>query len=324
MEESSKRDFLKALESYVKEYENYLREVREETYRKFPEETGILIGFIDNWIDIIPVKEKWEEYIHSLLGVLLFHLWKMSNWIGYEILNGKYFEAFRDCRFMFEASILSVIMEDAIESNIYKKWESLSSFDLKCEIFHLWEELRDKGIYRKKKKEDRENEIKKHVKEFMSRSNLSKEEKEEYSEVYCSILCNEKLGYSIPKMIEECGRILPIGDKERLLKDVWKTLNKYTHFTNTFCDTALHYPDFIFIETMNEELFKECFKAYFNTMDLFYCVLCWRFPKIKEKMEERVIDWWNKNFSLHLELTERIIEYKNTAYNELNKNRYEL
>jgi len=305
MEENKRKNFSDALEKYIETYQNYLSEVRKEIHKNFPEETNMIIEFINNWIDIIPVKEGWEEYIHSLQGVLLFHLWKILNWIGYEVLSGKYFEAFRDCRFVFEASILSVIMEDAIESRVYEKWKNLSPFDLKCEILRLWEALRDKGIYRK---EDKTNRIRKLVEEHISKSNLSEEEKKEYLELYCSILCDERLKYNIPKMIEECKRFLPIEDKEQLLKDTWKILNKYTHFTNTFCDIVLDDPDFVFIETMNENLFKECFRAYFNTMDLFYCILCWRFPKVKEEMKDKVIDWWNKNFSLHLELTEGIVD----------------
>jgi len=305
MEESKRKGFSDELEKYIETYQNYLSEVRKETHKNFPEETSMIIEFINNWIDIIPVKEGREKYIHSFQGVFLFHLWKISNWIGYEILIGKYFEAFRDCRFVFEASILSVIMEDAIESRVYEKWKSLSSFDLKCEILRLWEELRDKGICRKK---DRVNKIRKLVREYVSKSNLLEEEKKEYLEVYCSILCDKRLGYSIPKMIEECKKILPIEDREQLLKDTWKILNRYTHFTNTFCDIVLENPDFEFIETMNENLFKECFRAYFTTMDLFYCILCWRFPKVKERMKDKIIDWWNKNFSLRLELTERIVD----------------
>jgi len=315
MEENKRKSFSDALEKYIETYQNYLSEVIKETHKKFHEESGIIIKFIHNWMDIIPVKEKekWEEYIHSFQGVLLFYLWKISNWIGYEILSEKYFEAFRDCRFVFEASVLSVIMENAIESRVYKKWKSLSSFDLKCEILRLWEELRDEGVYRKKDKVDR---IRERVKEHIGKLNLSEEEKKDYLEVYYSILCDERLGYSIPKMIEECKKILPIEDKEQLLKDTWKMLNKYTHFTNTFCDIVLDNPDFVFVETMNENLFKECFRAYFNTMDLFYCILCWRFPKVKERMRDKIIDWWNKNFSFRLELTERIIESgKNEARN---------
>ncbi|TDA37645.1 MAG: hypothetical protein DSO07_12350 [Thermoproteota archaeon] len=298
---------LDALEGYIKIYENYLKEVREETYKKFPEETAIIIEIINNWIDIIPRKEEdYEDYIHSFQGVLLFYLWKISNWIGYEILNGKYFEALRNCRFLFEASILSIIMEDAIESKVYEKWKSLSHFGLKCEILRLWEELRDKHIY---KEEDKTDVIRKLVEEYLERSNLPEEEKKEYIEVYCSILSDERLGYNIPKMIEESKEFLPIEDKEKSLKDTWRALNKYAHFTYTFCDKVLERPDLVFIESMDEKLFKECFDIYFNTIDLFYCILCWRFQRVKEKMKE-VIDWWNKNFSLRLELTEKMINSK--------------
>jgi len=62
----------------------------------------------------------------------------MAAWTMYEILNGKYFEAFRDIRFIFETSILSVMMEDVIEKSIYQKCETLSNFHLKVTIFKLW------------------------------------------------------------------------------------------------------------------------------------------------------------------------------------------
>lgn len=316
MEESKRKDFSDTFKKYMETYQNYLSKVSEETFKNFPEETCIIIEFINNWIDIIPVKEEWKKYIHSILGIFLFYSWKLFNWIGYEILSGKYFEAFRNCRFVFEASILSVIMEDAIESRVYEKWENLSSFDLKCEILRLWEDLKDEHIYWIKDEKNRTKKIREFIKKHVSKLNLPEERKEEYLEVYCSILCDERLGYNTPKMIEECKEILSIEDKEQLLKNTWKILNKYTHFTHTFCNMVLNNPDFVFIETMNKDLFKECFKAYFTTMDLFYCVLCWSFPKVKERMKDKVIGRWNENFNRRLEFTERIIEDgKNEAEN---------
>ncbi|MCD6095458.1 MAG: hypothetical protein J7J99_02720 [Thermoprotei archaeon] len=81
------------LEKYYKVYGKVLKEVREETYRKFPGEAGMLMEFIDNWIDLIPIDERlMPGVMNSLSGILLFHLWKLSNWITYKILSGKYFE----------------------------------------------------------------------------------------------------------------------------------------------------------------------------------------------------------------------------------------
>ena len=135
MEEQTKGKHDETFEKFIGTYENLLKDVRKETYEKFPEEAGALIKFLDNWIELIPSgKDEWMQHIHSIPGVLLFHSWKMANWIGYEILNGKYFEAFKNIRFIFEASVLSVIMEDAIERQVYEKWETLSSLDLKAEI----------------------------------------------------------------------------------------------------------------------------------------------------------------------------------------------
>ena len=93
---------------------------------------------------------------------------------------------------------------------------------------------------------------------------------------------------------------------EENLKNTWRILNKYTHFTYTFIETTLNNPDFTFFEKMNEELFKKCFEVYFSTMDLFYLVLCWRFPHIRKKMKE-VIKWWNVNYKWYFKLTKRMV-----------------
>jgi len=288
-----------------------LNVLREETYRSFSEELEAIVELLNNWIELIPREiSGWVQCSNSILGVLLFHSWKITNWIGYEILNGKYFEAFKNIRFVLEASVLSVILEGVIEERVYEEWGMLSELGLKVEIFKLWEKLKDKGAYRKKQK-NKMSMIEQCVKRFIDEFELSEERKEKHAKVYISILSDERLGYSVPKMIEECMRLLSVKDKEDIedtLKSTWRILNKYTHFTYTFIETTLNDPEFAFVEKMNEKLFTECFEAYLNTMDLFYSVLCWRFPNIMERMKGKVIDWWNKNFNRRFMLTEKVIQ----------------
>ena len=58
------------------------------------------------------------------------------------------------------------------------------------------------------------------------------------------------------------------------------------HFTYTFYGTVLDSPDPVFVEDIDERLFKECSKTYFTTIDLLYCILCWRFEGVRERMRE--------------------------------------
>ena len=121
-----------AFENYLKEYNGFLEDVRKETYTKHQTEAEMLFEFIDNWIDLVRRdKENFLQAANSLSGVILLNSWKLTNWISYEILCGKYFEAIRSLRFVFEGSVYAVIMEDAIESKVFGKWGSLSSLSLK-------------------------------------------------------------------------------------------------------------------------------------------------------------------------------------------------
>jgi len=135
------------LEKYYKVYGKVLKEIREETYRKFPGEAGMLMEFIDNWIDLIPIDERlMPGVMNSLSGILLFHLWKLSNWITYKILSGKYFEAIRNLRFLFEGSIYAVVIEDAIERVVYERWGALSGISLKQRSLNYGMNANEKGL----------------------------------------------------------------------------------------------------------------------------------------------------------------------------------
>ena len=157
------------LENYIKEYTGLLKKVRKETYRKYLTETGMLFEFIDNWIDLIPRdNELFSQAINSISGIILLNSWKLTNWISYEILSGKYFEAIRNLRFVFEGSVYAVIIEDAIESKVYEKWGSLSALPLKAEVFQLWEECKKVRVFRKGK--INQNKIRRFIVDFVNRN----------------------------------------------------------------------------------------------------------------------------------------------------------
>ena len=297
-----------AFEDYLKEYNGIMQEVRKETYEKYPTETGMLFEFIDNWIDLIPRdKEKFFQATNSLSGIILLNSWKSTNWISCEILNGKYFEAVRNLRFVFEGSVYAVIIEDAIESGVFEKWRSLSTLPLKAEVFELWEECKKRKVYEKGK--INLDKIKNIVVDFVNRNlDPSRSEKpKEHIEVYIKILSNKKLYLSTGEMIEECSDFLKIDKKDtRKLRKLWHELSRYLHFSYPYLEAIIVNPEFCFLEELNDELFKRSLTFYFQTLDFFYAVLVWRFANLREEIEE-MCEWWKNNFNKTFDLTEKVL-----------------
>ena len=295
------------LERYYELYGSMLREVREETCRKFPKETEMLVEFIDNWIELLPRSEQLShEAINSLSGVLLFYLWKLSNWITYEILSGKYFEAIRNLRFLFEGSIYAVVIEDAIERKVYEKWGTLSRISLKTEIFKLWDECKQKHV--KAGKSIDINKVGKIVASFINKhADLPEHEKKEYLEVYTQILSDERLYLPVSKMIDEALKLLGLnetfGDK---LREVWRELSSHLHFSYAFLEIILESLELLSLEVINPELFKKSVNLYFATLDLYYATLAWRFPTLREAIKG-VVKWWKENFGKTFSLTEAFL-----------------
>lgn len=91
----AKEKFAKKVEKeYLHQYENFLKEVRTETFQSFPKKSQGIIECVNDSIDFFPRGEQeWEQAPHSFSKVLRCYLWKLTSCIAYEILNGKYFEA---------------------------------------------------------------------------------------------------------------------------------------------------------------------------------------------------------------------------------------
>lgn len=293
-------------ENYIKMYALTLQEIREETYQKYPSETGMLFEFIDNWIDLIPRdRERFLQATNSISGIILLNSWKLTNWITYEILNGRYFEAIRNLRFIFEGCVFAVILEDVIESTVFEKWGGLSALPLKAEIFRLWEECKRKRVCRKGKI-DKEM-VRRIVTNFVDK-NIDPSKKEvvqEYVEVYTRILSNKKLYLKTSKMIEECRSFLKLDEYDvREMKKLWHELSKYLHFSYTYLEVIIEDPGFCFLERFNDKLFKLSLKFYLKTMDFLYTVLVWRFKDLREEIN-RMCRWWRNNFNKPFGLTEK-------------------
>jgi len=241
-------------ENYIKKYAEIMQEVRKETYEKYKVETAMLFEFIDNWIDLIPRdKEKFFQAMNSLSGMILLNSWKLTNWISYEILSGKYFEALRNLRFVFEGSVYAIIFEDAIESKVFEEWGILSSLSLKAEVFQLWEECRKRKVYRRGKMNL--DEVRKLVIDFVNRNMdpSKKKDAQKYTQVYVKILSNKTLYLSTSKMIEECAKFLKFGEKDvERLRELWHGLSKYLHFSYPYLEAITEDPEFCFLEKLND------------------------------------------------------------------------
>lgn len=300
------------LEKYYKIYGSILREVREETYREFPDETRILIEFIDNWIDLIPRdKELMHGVMNSLSGILLLYLWKLSNWITYEILSGKYFEAIGSLRFLFEGSIYAVVIEDAIERVVYERWGTLSGIGLKAEIFKLWDECRRKRVV--EKGNVNMDKVKEVVGSYINRhaTKLSEDKRKEYLEVYVRILSDRRLYLPVSSMIDEALKLLKLDNKfANRLRDVWRVLSRYLHFSHAFLEAILNNPALLSLEVKDPAMFKKALSLYFETLDLYYTVLAWRFLRLRKNVKN-VIEWWEQYLGRTFSLVKAFLEANN-------------
>lgn len=294
-------------ETYLKEYMSSLREVIDETYEYSLEGTRMLFKFIDNWIDLIPrEKAHFLEAVNSLSGIILLNSWKLTNWISFEILCGKYFEALRNLRFIFEGSIYAVVIEDLVESRVWKKWRSLSSIALKAEIFKLWEMCRNKKVYDKRKNKVRRDKVEEIVRNFVIASGFSPQEKIEHINTYTEILSQPELYMPMGLMIERCCKLLGIEKEKESLKDLWHELSRYQHFSHPYLEIACENPEFVFLEVFNKDTFELSLELYFKTMDVLYAVVAWRFPQLRKRTKE-VCNWWEENFGRSFILAEKVL-----------------
>jgi hypothetical protein len=302
----SKKETIK-WDKYLQEYEKFLKEVRKDTFKNFLQESNALLVPISDSIEFYSgEKKEWSQVPHSFILILKNYLWKLTNWISYEILHGKYFEAMRDTRFLFEGSIYGMVMEDAIEKVIYEKYGGLSRMELKLEIIDLWKRVKNKGVYKKEGVfNKRKEKIKSIVHEYFRGKQLRKmspEEVLEYIEDYSIILADRRLGLSIPELIErEIGKknfleYITSEEKEKF-KGIWRSLCEYTHFPGIFFHKLVEEgPALIFVEIFNKNLFEECVRNYLTTLDLFYSVALWRWPDRKTIKRLKNIDkFWKRN-----------------------------
>ncbi|MCD6095429.1 MAG: hypothetical protein J7J99_02545 [Thermoprotei archaeon] len=286
-----------------------MRSVGEETYREFPDETRILIEFIDNCTDLISSDKKLtSQIINSLSGILLFHLLKLTNWITYEILSGKYFEAIRNLRFLFEGSIYAVVIEDAIERVVYESQGALSTIGLKAEIFKLWDVCRQKKV--KEKRNVNVDKVKKIVGTYINEhaTNLPEIKRKEYLKMYVEILSDKRLYLPVSIMIDEALKLLKL-DKNfaKRLKNLWRELSKYQHFSYAFLEAILNNPALLSLEVKDRDMFRKALKLYFETLDLYYTVLAWRFPQLRENVRS-IIEWWEQYLGRTFSLTKAFLK----------------
>ena len=302
------------MEKYFEEYEKFLKEVREETYKKAEKDAKILIGFIADWTCLIS-GEKWifEQQINSLPGVVFLHSFKLISWISYEILSTMYFEALRDLRFVFEGSVYGVIYEDAIEKEVCDQLgKRLSSIELKEEIIELLEICRNKKVLQKRKV-DKEK-IREIVNEYFSQENIRPmvpKEKKKYQNVYIKILSDERLYLPMHEQLKECKKHLNLENKDiNELTEVWRKLSRYLHFSYPYLDFIIRNPRSLFIEMFNKDFLNESLSLCSKCLDFFFLVFAWRFGRIEELKNKilQTIEWWKNNYPDIFPLTQKYLD----------------
>lgn len=295
-------------ENYATTYLRIAELTRKETYEKHPHETEMLFEFVDNWPDFVKFfKERYVELGNSLSGIILFSSWRLTNWITIDILSGKYFEAIRNLRFVFEGSVYAVLVEDIIEATVFEMWEKLSTLDLKAEIFELWEECRRKRVCQRGKVDA--GKVKDIVTDYVTaRIDASKRDRaREYTDIYSEILCDERLYLTTARMLKPCAGFLRLDDSDiGKLRTLWSELSRYQHFSYPYLKAVAVDPDLVFVENLNEDLLKRSLSFYFDTLDFFYAVLAWRFQYLRKQINE-MCHWWSKNFPRTFAMTEKTL-----------------
>jgi hypothetical protein len=284
-------------EDYVTQYLRIAQLARKETYQKHQPETEMLFEFVDNWPDFIKFfKENNLEIGNSLSGIILLNSWRLTNWITIDILSGKYFEAIRNLRFVFEGSVYAVLVEDIIETAVFEKWKKISTLDLKAEIFELWEECRRKWVCHKGIVDtEKVNRI---VRGYVTaRIDASKKDRmEEYIGIYSEILSDARLYLSTARMLQPCAGSLKLDDSDVVqLRMLWRELSRYQHFSYPYLKAVVDDPELVLVEELNDDLLKQSLSFYFGTLDFFYAVLAWRFQYLRKQIKE-MCDWWSTNF----------------------------
>jgi hypothetical protein len=97
---------------------------------------------------------------------------------------------------------------------------------------------------------------------------------------------------------------LPIEDVQAL-KQLWRDLSDYQHFSYPYVETIIRHPEICFKEKLDDTLFKRSLNFYQKVMDYFYATLAWRFKDLETKVKEICENWENQfktKFSLTLEV----------------------
>ena len=297
-----------SFEDYLKTYSVLAELTRKETFAKHPYESDMLFEFVDNWPDFARLlNQRLAEISNSLSGIILVNSWRLTNWISFDILSGKYFEAIRNLRFIFEGSVYAVVVEEAIEDRVFERWETLSKLDLKAEIFELWEECRRRRVYEKGKVDGEK--VKHIVTDYVTtRIDASRKEREqEYIGIYTAILCDERLYLSIDNMLRKCAGFLRLDDSDvAKLQKLWHEVSRYQHFSYPYLKAVIDDPELVLVEKLNDDLLKHSLSFYFDTLDFFYAVLAWRFEYLRREIT-KMCEWWRTNFNRTFALTEKTL-----------------
>jgi len=301
------RGSIDSLKAYFETYVEILWDVVKKSYNSCAREIYVLFEFLNNWPDIFPIDDDlFKIFANSVIGVLFFYSWKSCSWIIFETLCGRYFEAMRNLRFLFEGVVCGVVIEDIIELAVYDKWRFLGSLGLKADIFELLEICRKDSVFdRRRRRVDRDL-VKSIVEGYIAISGLKEKEREEYREVYVNILTREELYRGVSYMIGRYCEILGLLDQRQVLYDLWSVMSRFHHFSDIFVKEACMRPDYIFVDIFDRRLFGLCFRAFYRTLDMMYAALLWRFPMIRGKVAG-MCDWWKKNCEWPLSLTEAML-----------------
>jgi hypothetical protein len=293
------------LEDYLDEYDKNKQEARNRTSQKYQAETRMLEAFIDNWYKLIPKDNLFDEAVDSLSGIMLLNSWRLSKTITCEILSGEYFEAIRNLRFIFEGTAHAILLEEVVGSLPEEDQIALTPLPVKAIMLQTWEECKRKKVT---EASSETREIEAIVLEALSNRTalVSFNEAPKLVHPLTKMLSDKRIYASTTRMLELSGDTLqlPIEDVQAL-KQLWRDLSDYQHFSYPYVETIIRHPEICFKEKLDDTLFKRSLNFYQKVMDYFYATLAWRFKDLETKVKEICENWENQfktKFSLTLEV----------------------
>jgi hypothetical protein len=306
---------LEALRSLYRSNQNIYRDIMEETARHKIDKIDVTIEHFNNWLELILDQKQYtnEEITNSISAIWLFELGKELQWIIFALLSGFYFEVLRTLRFVFESTVRAHFLDEWLDKEVTERGmaEQGASINLKLEILHLMDKLRDVSREKDFMEGNSQNIFDEVIDEFFDSCSPTRHNKQ-LKTLYKGIISKYKkqltpFGGKRGLISQLPENIFSKSDKNDL-NNFYGLLSKYSHLSSYVLDFFLDDPSQIFTPSFNDELFDKCTQLLTSVMDVFLTIVLLHFERL------RVTKWLSLSVQdLQMPLSQKMIEKRKKA-----------